>query len=184
MENSQPKELRIPAGRRQKVSNIRNEPKHKNRILKAIRGTLEHRAAWLHLLLEEAEGRGISTETFANAAILRCGCLQGDRLVAEAGTRSLKGLKRTLFTFPARLVFEMKIRTCTDDRLDIDFHHCPLVAAWQSLGASDERIAVLCDIAMQGDRGIAAAFGCELELGETIARGNEKCEIRFRRKQD
>ena len=86
-----------------------------------------------------------------------------------------------LFTLPARIVFEMKILACTDDKLDIDFHYCPLVAAWQTQGATDEQIAKLCDIAMQGDRGIASSFGCELELGETIAKGYNKCEIRFKR---
>jgi hypothetical protein len=79
------------------------------------------------------------------------------------------------------MVFEVKILDCTDDRLDIDFHYCPLVAAWQSQGAGDEQIARLCDIAMQGDRGIAKSFGCTLEPGETIANGHDKCEIRFKR---
>jgi hypothetical protein len=163
------------------MSNIKNNPKHKNIIIKAVRRTLEHRAAWLYLLLDEAEKRGTSTEGFAKAAIMRCGCFQGDQLTAEAGTRSLTGLKKILFTLPARMVFEMKILTCTDDQLDIDFHYCPLVAAWQSHGVTDEQIAKLCDIAMQGDRGIARSFGCELELGETISKGYSKCEIRFKR---
>ena len=163
------------------MSNIKNYPNQNNKIIKSIRGMLEHRATWLYLLLDEAEKRGISTEDFAKAAIIRCGCFQGDKLMAEAGTRSLNGLKKKLFTLPARMVFEMKILACTDDQLDIDFHYCPLVAAWQSQGATDEQIAKLCDIAMQGDRGIASSFGCELQLGNTIARGYQKCEIRFRR---
>lgn len=165
------------------MSSIKNSPKHSNKIIKAIRGTLEHRATWLYLLLDEAEKRGISTEDFAKAAIRRCGCFQGDQLIAEAGTRSLKGLKKKLFNLPARMVFEMEILTCTDDQLNIDFHYCPLVAAWQSHGVTDEQIAKFCDIAMQGDRGIASSFGCELELGETIAKGYSKCEIRFKRLQ-
>jgi hypothetical protein len=163
------------------MSNIKNYPKNKNKIIKAIRGLLEHRATWLYLLLDEAEKRGIKTEEFAKAAIMKCGCFQGDKLTADAGTKSLKGLKKKLFTLPARIVFEMKILACTDDKLDIDFHYCPLVAAWQTQGATDEQIAKLCDIAMHGDRGIASSFGCELELGETIAKGYNKCEIRFKR---
>jgi len=78
-------------------------------------------------------------------------------------------------------VFEMKIRECTDDSLMIDFHHCPLVAAWQAQGCTDDKIAELCDIAMEGDRGIAKSFGCELELGETIAKGDSRCQISFKR---
>ena len=165
------------------MSNIKNIPKHKNKIIKAIRGLLEHRATWLYLLLDEASKRGIETEEFAKAAVMKCGCFQGDKLTADVGTRSLKGLKKILFTLPARMVFEMKMLACTDDQLDIDFHYCPLVAAWQLQGATDEQIAKLCDIAMQGDRGIAKSFGCELVLGETIANGYSKCEIRFKRFQ-
>ncbi|MEI6610293.1 MAG: L-2-amino-thiazoline-4-carboxylic acid hydrolase [Deltaproteobacteria bacterium] len=147
------------------MSNIKNYPKNRSKIIQAIRGLLEHRATWLYLLLDEAEKCGIETEEFAKAAIMRCGCFQGDKLTADAGTKSLKGLKKKLFTLPARMVFEMKILACTDDQLNIDFHYCPLVAAWQTQGATDEQIAKLCDIAMQGDRGIANSFGCELELG-------------------
>ncbi|NPU84438.1 MAG: L-2-amino-thiazoline-4-carboxylic acid hydrolase [Syntrophaceae bacterium] len=161
--------------------NIRNEPRYKGRLIRAIRSTLEHRATWLYLLLDEAEKQGIRTEEFAKAAIMRCGCFQGEQLVADARTQSLKGLKKKLFTLPARIVFEMKILSCTDDRLEIDFHYCPLMAAWQYWGASDDQIARLCDITMQGDRGIAASFGCELELGRTIAKGYDRCEIRFKR---
>ena len=94
----------------------------------------------------------------------------------------MKGLKKTLFTKPAQWVFEMKIKRCTDDELFIDFHYCPLVKAWQKQGCSDEEICQLCDHAMCGDRGIAESFGCELELPATIARGDDICKIRFKRK--
>ena len=165
------------------MSNIKNIPKYNNKIINTVRGLLEQRATWLYFLLDEAQKRGINTEDFAKSAVMRCGCFQGDQLIAKDGTKSLKGLKKKLFTLPARLMFEMKILACTDDRLDIDFHYCPLVAAWQAQGATDEQIAKLCDIAMQGDRGIAGSFGCELELGETIANGFSRCEIRFKRLQ-
>jgi hypothetical protein len=96
--------------------------------------------------------------------------------------KSLKGLKKALFSKPAQLVFEMKILRCTDDNLDIDFHYCPLVKAWQKQGCSDEEICMMCDHAMCGDRGIAESFGCQLELPKTIAKGDGVCQIRFVRK--
>jgi hypothetical protein len=162
------------------MSIIKNLPKNKNKLIKAVRGTLEHRATWLFLLLDEAEKCGIKTEKFSKEAIMRCGCYQGNKLTEEAGTRSLKGLRKKLFNLPARMVFEMKILASTDDSLDIDFHYCPLVAAWQAQGCTDKQIAKLCDITMEGDRGIAKSFGCKLELGETIAKGSDRCEIRFK----
>lgn len=164
------------------MSIVKNKPRYTISPLSAIRSTLEHRAEWLYLLCDEAEKKGLPWEDFARKAVHRCGLVQGSRLVEKyKGNQSLKGLKKTLFTLPAKLVFEMKELECTDDSLSLDFHFCPLVAAWQKLGVSDEKIAKLCDIAMDGDRGIAESFGCELQLGKKLSEGCDVCEIRFKR---
>jgi len=162
---------------------IVNEPKLKNPLLMAIREQLEHRALWMYLLCDEARKKGLNPEEYAPAAIRRCGLYQGANLVKKGGMgQSLKGLKKALFGKAAQWVFEMKILRCTDDNLDIDFHYCPLVKAWQKQGCSDEEIQLLCDHAMCGDRGIAESFGCKLELPATIAKGDGVCKIRFVRK--
>ena len=163
------------------MSRITNEPKHKNAVLRAVREQLEHRAMWLYLLCSEAEKKGIVWEDIGCEAVRRCGCIQGKGLVEKGGTDSLLGLKKTLFTLPARLVFEMTVVESVDDRLSLDFHYCPLVKAWQKLGCTDEEIERLCDMAMCGDRGIAASYGGRLDLPKTIARGDPVCEIRFRK---
>ena len=164
------------------MSNIKNEAKIRNPLIVAIREQLEHRALWMYLLCDEAAKKGLAATEYAPAAIRRCGLYQGGNLVKKAGTQSLKGLKKTLFSKFAQWVFEMDIKRCTDDNLDIDFHYCPLVKAWQKQGCSDEEIRQLCDHAMCGDRGIAESFGCKLELPATIARGDDVCKIRFVRK--
>lgn len=161
------------------MSNIVNEPKYKFRILQAVRETLEQRATWLYLLADEARKRGLEWTDFGNDAVFRCGTAQGSDLVRRGNTSSLKGLKKTLFTRPARLVFEMKVLESTDDKLSIDFHYCPLVKAWQKQGCSDDEIITLCDIAMSGDRGIAKSYGARLDLPQTISRGASHCQIRF-----
>ena len=162
---------------------VKNEAKYKNPLLKAIREQLEHSALWMYLLCDEAAKKGLKAEDYAPAAIKRCGLYQGANLVEKGGMgKSLKGLKKALFGKAAQLVFEMKILRCTDDNLDIDFHYCPLVKAWQKQGCSDEEIRVLCDHAMCGDRGIAESFGCQLDLPKTIAKGDGVCEIRFVRR--
>lgn len=163
------------------MSIIVNEPKIRNPLIAAIRELLEHRALWLYLLCDEAAKKGLAWEDFAPDAIRRCGLHQGGVLVKKGGTTGLKGLKKTLFTRPAQWVFEMKIRECTDDRFFIDFHYCPLVKAWQKQGCTDDEIARLCDIAMCGDRGIAASYGCVMDLPKAIARGDDACQIRFHR---
>ena len=162
------------------MSRIKNEAKIKNPLIVAIREQLEHRALWMYLLCDEAKKKGLDAADYAPAAIRRCGLYQGGNLRKKAGGgESLKGLKKTLFGTFAQWVFEMDVKRCTDDNLDIDFHYCPLVKAWQKQGCSDEEIAILCDYAMCGDRGIAESFGCRLDLPATIARGDDVCQIRF-----
>ncbi len=161
------------------MSKISNKPRWKNPLIRAIRGTLEHRATWLCLLLKEAEKKGVEWEDIGLPAIKACGHLHGKELVNLGGTKSWKGLRKKLFTKPAQIVFEMKILEATDDKLSIDFGYCPLVTAWQHLGCTDEEIARLCNIAMEGDRGVAESYGGRLELGETIASGGSTCQIRF-----
>lgn len=161
------------------MNKITNVPKRNNFALKAIRGTLEHRAAWLYLLLKEGEKKGVKWEDIGYPAIKACGHIHGRELVDLSGTDSLKGLKKKLFTLPAQWVFEMKILESTDNKLSIDFGYCPLVAAWQKLGCKDEEISRLCNIAMEGDRGIAESFGGKMTLGDTIANGYATCQIRF-----
>ena len=165
------------------MSKVTNEPKYKNPLLQAIRAQLEHRAFWLYLLCDEAQKRGLDPRDFGSAAVRRCGLTQGADLVKKGNTDSLKGLRKTLFTKAAQLVFEMDILESTDDTLNIDFHYCPLVKAWQKQGCSDEEIRMMCDHAMCGDRGIAESFGCELDLPATIANGDDCCKIRFVRRE-
>lgn len=161
------------------MSKIVNEAKIKNKLIVKIRELLEHRAFWLYLLVDEAEKRGLDPEDFASAAITRCGLSQGSDLVKQGGTKSLKGLKKTLFTRAARWVFEMDVVESTDDTLFLDFHYCPLVKAWQKAGCTDEEIARLCDIAMCGDHGIGKCFDARLELPKAIAKGDDVCALRY-----
>ena len=166
------------------MSNVKNEPKYKNGLLQAIRAQLEHRAFWLYLLCDEAKKRGLDPRDFGSDAIKRCGLSQGADLVKKGNTDSLKGLRKTLFTKPAQFVFEMKILESTDDKRYIDFHYCPLVKAWQKAGCSDEEIAMLCDIAMCGDHGIGECYGSVLELPKCIAKGDDVCSLRYRKKTE
>jgi hypothetical protein len=162
-----------------KNSKIVNSPKRKDPEIQLIRGALEHRATWMYLLLKEAEKKGIRWEDIGRPAIRACGNMHGEGFVQRSGTTSLKGLKETLFTEPIRMIFEIEVLESTDDKLSVDFGYCPLVAAWQKLGCSDEDIARFCDIAMEGDRGIAERFGGRLKLGDTIANGHSTCQVQF-----
>ena len=159
------------------MSKVKNEAKINNPLLNAVREQLEHRATWLYLLCDEAQKRGLDPRDFGSAAVKRCGLMQGKNLVYKGKTASLKGLKKTLFTIPAQLVFEMKIIEVRDDRFELKFHYCPLVKAWQKAGCTDEEIKVLCDLAMCGDRGIGDKYGAKLDLPKTIGNGDDICHL-------
>lgn len=163
------------------MSKITNEPKIKNKLVAAIREQLEHRAYWLYLLCDEAEKKGLASRDFAPAAISRCGANHGSNLVKKGGTKSLRGLKKTLFSKPAQWVFEMDILKATDDEFNLDFHYCPLVKSWQNAGCTDEEIATLCDIAMCGDHGIGKEYDAILELPKCIAKGDAICALRYKK---
>lgn len=159
------------------MSKVHNEPKITFSLIQAVRGQLEQRATWLYLLCDEAGKRGLDWWDVGSNAIRRCGLNQGMDLVKRGGTKSLKGLRKTLFTKPAQWMFEMDVKECTDDKLAIDFHYCPLVKAWQKAGCTDAEIGLLCDIAMCGDQGIGEAYGCKLDLPKSIAKGDHICQL-------
>lgn len=146
-----------------------------------VRSAIEHRATWFYLLLDEARKKGLDMETIGRAAIYNCGCFHGeDKLNRCEEPENLKSFLKVFADETGQKVFEMEIIENTEDKLYIDFHYCPLVAAWKKLGVEDEELPVLCDIAMDGDRGICSKFtGYEFSLGKVIAKGEGICEIRI-----
>ncbi|MBI9050115.1 MAG: L-2-amino-thiazoline-4-carboxylic acid hydrolase [Anaerolineaceae bacterium] len=161
------------------MSNITNIPNKKYPVLSALRNFFEHRALWLYLIYDEAGKEGLDLEPIARKAIKRCGVYQGELLAKKGDRNSLKSLKKNLFGYVGRQIFEMKIVESTDTTLGVDFHYCPLVNAWKKQDCSDKQIDTLCDIAMCGDRGIAEIYGAVVDLPKTIAKGDGVCELRF-----
>ena len=147
-----------------------------------VRGAIEHRATWFYLLLDEARKQGLDMEKVGRAAITRCGKFHGEGKIGQhcADHNDLREFLKPFADETGQKVFEMEIKECTQEKLYIDFHYCPLVAAWTKLGASDEDIALMCDIAMDGDRGICSMFdGFTFNLGKVIAKNEGICEIRI-----
>jgi hypothetical protein len=158
---------------------IRNTPHDKGTHIGDLRGAIEHRAAWLYALLEEARKAGLDTG-FAHRAIFNCGCFHGDNKFTK--TSDLPAFAQEFANPNVRDIFEMEVKA-GEKELALDFHYCPLVASWLKLTSDEKLIAELCDIAMDGDRGIAAKFDSfEFSLGQTIAKGDNVCQIRFTKK--
>ena len=151
-----------------------------------VRKAIEHRATWMYLLLKEARERGLAWDEFARPAIFATGCLNGQKKLEKMqDPGSMKEFSTVFAGETSRAVFEMELIKVDDEGYHLDFHYCPLVAAWEKLGASQEEIEHLCDIAMDGDRGVADQFEeFEFTLGHTIAEGRAVCQIRFDKKSN
>lgn len=163
------------------MSKIVNKPTIEEPVVNGIRNAIEHRAVWFSLLLSEAEKNGSDMENVGRAAIYQCGCLHGRQKLERCGDAGdLREFMKVFADETTRKVFEMELIQNTEDALFIDFHYCPLVAAWQKLGVSEEEIPLLCDIAMDGDRGIISQFeSYRFTLDGTIAEGKPVCKIRI-----
>ncbi len=153
---------------------IKNEATIKDQHTLDLRNAFEHRATWFYYLIDEAEKRGIDTQ-FAKDAIYKCGCFHGENKFPK--TDDIKEFASAFATEQVKKVFEMDVKT-TEDELNIEFHYCPLVEAWKKLTNDEVKISQLCDIAMDGDRGIISKFDkFTFELGDTIANGKLTCQV-------
>lgn len=163
---------------------IHNEATLHEEKVDLVRNAIEHRATWFYLLLDEARKRGLNMEELGRAAIYRCGCFHGaQKLAACTDAKDVRAFDKVFADATGRKVFEMETVESTPDKLYIDFHYCPLVNAWIKAGASPEDIPVLCDIAMDGDRGIVSKFdGYTFRLDGVIAKGDPVCRIRIDKK--
>ncbi len=170
-----------PISRKEKNMAITNKPGKSDAVTDKLRAAIEHRALWMYLLMDEARKKGLDWDDFARKAILRCGNMHGDVKFHNEG--DLKKFGVAFANQDVVNIFEMDVKEASDKKLYIEFHYCPLLTAWQKAGASEEDCAKLCDIAMDGDRGIVEACpNFKFTLGDTIAKGGKVCEVCVERK--
>lgn len=160
---------------------IKNMPTKSNEKINLFRNAIEHRATWFALMIEEAQKNGLDT-SFAREAIRKCGCFHGENKFPR--TNDLTVFAESFANDDVIDAFEMELKENNEEKLYIDFHYCPLVSAWLKLGLKEEEISELCDIAMDGDRGIISTYpDFEFNLGDTIAKGDDVCQIRINKKK-
>jgi hypothetical protein len=163
---------------------IINNPSIKDEKAELVRNAIEHRATWFYMLLDEVRKRGLDIEDVGRSAIYRCGCFHGLQKHADCeDPKDLREFSKVFANDTYHKVFEMEVKENTDSKLYIDFHYCPLVAAWIKAGASEEDIPTLCDIAMDGDRGIISKFeGYSLYFSGSLFKIKTSCKTSSRGK--
>ncbi len=154
---------------------IKNQSTVNEEQVNNMRSAIEHRATWFYLLLDEARKKGLDWDDFARKAIFRCGCFHGD--IKYTKTDDMKVFAFEFANDLYKKIFEMDIKEVTADGFVVEFHYCPLVNAWSKLTQDEKEIDHLCDIAMDGDRGIVSVKGLNMDLQDTIAKGGSGCKI-------
>lgn len=162
------------------MSSIKNEGNKVDEKIGINRAQIEHRATWMGLIYDEMTKIGIDAEPILRKAIRRCGNIHGDMFKKMCKDPSnLNEFEQVFFNEIGVNTFNMKNITSDNDNATSEFNYCALVNAWQKLGFDDATCDKLCDIAMDGDRGIADAMGMKLDLNNTIAKCNKTCDLHF-----
>ena len=162
------------------MADIVNVPSIKEDKIDLARMCIEHRATWMALTYAEMEKAGVDAEKITRAAVRKCGNIHGMGIKARCVNPEDVTVFNDVFLFEdGRKNFEIDVVEVDKENLKAEFHYCALVAAWQKLGLSAEKIELFCDIAMDGDRGIAEAMGLKFELGDTISHGCATCKLHF-----
>ncbi len=171
------------------MSNIKNIPTiTDNYTCNVRRAAIEARGRWAAAFYLEAKEAGIDLEPIMRRAIRKIGIESGkkeremlnvDPLTAERYAKYFvveKSLSET---------FEKKIENISEDGnvADVSLNYCALLGVWQKMGLDDETCALMCDIAMEGDRGIAEGLGLDFELNGTLAQGCDYCALRYKTKK-
>jgi len=165
------------------MSKIQNNANKVDEVIAVNRTAIEHRATWMGLIYDEMVKAGIDAEPIIRRAIKRCGNIHGENIKNRcANPDNCEDFRKAFLGDLNLKTFDMHPVSANNDSLSADFHYCALISAWQKLGFDDKTCDLLCDMAMDGDRGIAEVMGLTLSLDETIARGCSACKLRFRKK--
>lgn len=146
------------------------------------RSAIGHRATWTGLTYTKAKeaGKAEEFEQMIREAISQTGMVQGTAVKGKClDPQNVSAFIDTFLSENSLKTFEVEFKAKNENRVDMEFHHCPLLKAWQDLGFDDATCEKLCDMAMDGDRNIAKAMGYGFYLGDTIANGCKTCQVSF-----
>lgn len=148
-------------------------------------GALGYRAGCIsyttrnYMVSQEAKAQGVDI-TPITKAVQRKASLAS---VAEMATRmkdktsTADYIHAMFFNQMALDAYDCQIVEESHDRTAVEYHYCPLVAAWQKLGLSNQEIGDLCLSAMEGDTIMANALDFDLDIQKTIGCGHDCCRM-------
>lgn len=166
---------------REKISK-NNTPSINDEVTLALRSVTEKRASTIANMIDEAKSLGLD-DSFARKAIYHYGAENGrDMAQSMQDPDDLIEFSKAFTSGLEPNVYEMELIKATEEEFQVHFHYCPYVNKWLQQNRSTAEMANLCDVCMEGDGAVATAFSnLEFELGDTIAKGGQVCEIHYRK---
>lgn len=145
--------------------------------LEMLKGAFAMRAeAYAHLfdVLSEEYDAEKAVELISKATT-RLGKDMGEKF-SQFGPGDLTGLKEAFLSgIPcANDIFAPEVKKCDNQRLEIQFHRCPLKDHWVEKGRNDEDLEHLCKAAGAIDGGLFTRAGFTFK-GKTWKPGQEGC---------
>ena len=157
---------------------IVNTPLVNDRLSKEVRFENQCRGMIYYLMVKYAVQEGLDKETYARAAINKIG-----RDNSKGFSNAYDNLPDFVYNFMSEGLisqFRPELKEMTDDFARVDFHYCPMLGGLCNMTDDREELDLLCDCAMETDRGLTSQIGIGFELGGTIAKGNDTCELCFK----
>ena len=141
-----------------------------------MRSAIEDRAAVLFFLYREMKKAygAAKAEKLARQAIFKFGIFKAKKR-GRVNTPD-RWAKQHMEGISGK-IFKSKAAEIGKTESELNFYYCPLVEAWKKLGATKKEIALLCDIAMEGDRGRASIERFGVEIPQTIGCGDNYCRL-------
>jgi hypothetical protein len=148
----------------------------KDEMIQKVRAAIQDRATWFALLFDEFSTALPEEQVIelSRKAIHKFGLLKAKKDPEPFGAKEwvLRHKEKG-----SADIFDSDIEY-SDTQAVQKMKYCALVEAWKIMGFGPEKIELLCDIAMEGDRGRADGHeGVSMELGETIAKGCDFCKL-------
>lgn len=145
-----------------------------------IRKANETRGLWYYMLVQSAGKYGMDKEKFARGAIRKLGNLYRD---GYPDTDSIPEFIGAFLNDHNIKQFSMELKSLTDDEAVVHFHYCPMYGAWCKLTDDQKEIDMICDCAMDVDRGVFDKYEhIGFRLDKAIACGDDVCELHFLKK--
>ncbi len=145
----------------------------------ALRAASINRGKWIYVIVREALKAGMSWNDIREA-IHAAGAFKGYHDFPR--TTDIREFAKGFATSDLVKVNDGRTARLTDDEFVWEVNYCPMVEGWMHFTDDGAFIDQLCDACMEIDRGTMASYGWELELKETIGKGDGRCIICMKKK--